>query len=567
MIIIQFLLELAGATILLLFAVRMVRTGIERAFGASFRRLMTGSRARMRASLAGLALAAIMQSSVAVAMLVAGFVGAGTLSFQIGLPAMLGADLGSALVIQFLSMEISWLAPLLLVGGGVTFLKSRSAIPKQIGRAVLGVALILIALELMRATVMPIRDSAFLPQISALLEGDFLMAFLVGAALTFVMHSSVAAVLMFVTLVAIGALPLMVGISLMLGANLGSSLLPVWMTRAMPPRARHVPVINAILRGSAAVIMIIIVNGSPLIGMLPDVGDGQKIILGHVMFNALLLLAVPFSGVLGRMTGWLVREPAASLDDIPAHYRSVLDPAALDDSSLAMACIRREIHRMLQIVEEMMVPVMELMEHFDKGRMARIVQKDMVINEALDGTRRYVAELSGRNGQANGQANDQANDQANGEATRRKELRNLLEFAIAIEAAGDVVSKTLAPLAATRARDDIRFSAEGLAELRGMHDRVVANIALAGNVLVSGDVGIARRLLEEKGEFTHRQRKSRKSHLKRLARGRVESLESSDLHLETGLAFKEFNSHIASIAYPILSREGQLLDSRLIAED
>jgi phosphate:Na+ symporter len=293
--------------------------------------------------------------------------------------------------------------------------------------------------------------------------------------------------------------------------------------------------------------------------MLPDVGDGQKIILGHVMFNALLLLAVPFSGVLGRMTGWLVREPAASLDDIPAHYRSVLDPAALDDSSLAMACIRREIHRMLQIVEEMMVPVMELMEHFDKGRMARIVQKDMVINEALDGTRRYVAELSGRNGQANGQAN--------GEATRRKELRNLLEFAIAIEAAGDVVSKTLAPLAATRARDDIRFSAEGLAELRGMHDRVVANIALAGNVLVSGDVGIARRLLEEKGEFTHRQRKSRKSHLKRLARGRVESLESSDLHLETGLAFKEFNSHIASIAYPILSREGQLLDSRLIAED
>ena len=567
MIIIQFLLELAGATILLLFAVRMVRTGIERAFGASFRRLMTGSRARMRASLAGLALAAIMQSSVAVAMLVAGFVGAGTLSFQIGLPAMLGADLGSALVIQFLSMEISWLAPLLLVGGGVTFLKSRSAIPKQIGRAVLGVALILIALELMRATVMPIRDSAFLPQISALLEGDFLMAFLVGAALTFVMHSSVAAVLMFVTLVAIGALPLMVGISLMLGANLGSSLLPVWMTRAMPPRARHVPVINAILRGSAAVIMIIIVNGSPLIGMLPDVGDGQKIILGHVMFNALLLLAVPFSGVLGRMTGWLVREPAASLDDIPAHYRSVLDPAALDDSSLAMACIRREIHRMLQIVEEMMVPVMELLEHFDKGRMARIVQKDMVINEALDGTRRYVAELSGRNGQANGQANDQANDQANGEAKRRKELRNLLEFAIAIEAAGDVVSKTLAPLAATRARDDIRFSAEGLAELRGMHDRVVANIALAGNVLVSGDVGIARRLLEEKGEFTHRQRKSRKSHLKRLARGRVESLESSDLHLETGLAFKEFNSHIASIAYPILSREGQLLDSRLIAED
>lgn len=555
MVIVQFLLELAGATILLLFAVRMVRTGVERAFGASFRRLVTGSNARFRATFAGVALAAIMQSSVAVAMLIAGFASAGTLSFQLGLPAMLGADLGSALVIQFLSMETSWLAPLLLVTGGLMFLKSQSALPKQIGRALLGVALILIALELMRATVTPIRDSAFLPQISALLERDFITAFLVGAVLTFIMHSSVAAVLMFVTMVAIGALPLMVGISLMLGANLGSSLLPLWMTRAMPPVARQVPVMNAILRGTAAVIIVVVVNRSPLIELLPDVGAGQTVILGHVLFNALLLLAVPFSGLLGTITARVMAEDVAGRDDMPAHHRSVLDLDALEDPTLAIASIKRELQRMLLIVEEMMLPVMGLLEDFDKDRMNRIIEKDLIINEALDGTRRYVADLSA------------VNDRQNGKASNRKELRNLLEFAIAIEAAGDVVSKTLSQLAANRDRDGIRFSEEGLAELRGMHDRVVANIALAGNVLVSGDVGIARRLLEEKGEFTHRQRKSRKSHLKRLAKGRVESLESSDLHLETGLAFKEFNSHVASVAYPILAREGQLLDSRLVSED
>ena len=552
MVIVQFILELAGATILLLFAVRMVRTGVERAFGSSFRRLVTGSNARFRATFAGVALAAIMQSSVAVAMLIAGFASAGTLSFQLGLPAMLGADLGSALVTQFLSMETSWLAPLLLVTGGLVFLKSQSALAKQIGRALLGVALILIALELMRATVTPIRDSAFLPQISALLERDFITAFLVGAVLTFIMHSSVAAVLMFVTMVAIGALPLMVGISLMLGANLGSSLLPLWMTRAMPPVARQVPVMNAILRGTAAIIMVLVVNRSPLIELLPDAGAGQTVILGHVLFNALLLLAVPFSGLLGAITARVMAEDVAGRDDMPAHHRSVLDLDALDDPTLAIASIKRELQRMLLIVEEMMLPVMGLLEDFDKDRMNRIIEKDLIINEALDGTRRYVADLSA------------VNDRQNGKASNRKELRNLLEFAIAIEAAGDVVSKTLSQLAVSRDRDGIRFSEEGLAELRGMHDRVVANIALAGNVLVSGDVGIARRLLEEKGELTHRQRKSRKSHLKRLAKGRVESLESSDLHLETGLAFKEFNSHVASVAYPILAREGQLLESRLV---
>jgi len=551
MLIVQFLLELAGATILLLFSVRMVRTGVERAFGASFRRIMTRSKARVRAAIAGVLLAAVMQSSVAVAMLVAGFVSAGALSFEMGLPALLGADLGSALVIQFLSMEIGWMSPLLLVVGGLLFLKSETALLRQIGRALIGVALILISLDLIRGTVTPLRESDFLPQLSYVLERDFLTAFLVGAVLTFVLHSSVAAVLMFVTLVATGTLPLMVGISLMLGANLGSSLLPLWMTRAMQPRARQVPMINALLRGSAAVVMVVIVNRSPLVGLMPEIGNGPKIILGHVLFNAMLLLAVPFSGIFAGWAARMLPDTASEREDTPAHYRSVLDQHALDSPPLAVACVRREIHRMLMVVEEMMLPVMDLLETYDKQRMGRIVEKDLIINDALDCTRLYVAELAAR----------KANSRD------RKEVRHLLEYAIAIEAAADVVSKTLAQLVANRAKEDIRFSPEGLSELRGMHDRVVANIALAGNVLVTGDVGIARRLLEEKSEFTHNQRRSRKSHLKRLAGGRVESLESSDIHLETSLAFKEFNSHIAAIAYPILSREGQLLDSRLVSEE
>jgi len=548
MLIVEFLLNLAGATLLLLFAVRMVRTGVERAYGASFRRVMTRSRARVRAALAGVFLAVIIQSSVAVAMLVAGFVGAAVLSFEAGLPAMLGADLGSALVIQFLSLDIRWLAPLLLVVGGVMFLNSEAPLLRQIGRAVLGVALILIALDLIRTTVAPIRDSAFLPDIAFILERDFLTAFLLGAGLTFLMHSSVAAVLMFVALVTSDALPLMVGISLMLGANLGSSLLPLWMTRAMAPKARQVPLMNTLIRGSAAVVMVVVVNRSPLIELLPEVGAGQKVILAHIAFNAMLLLAVPFSGIFGKWAVRLLPEKPEEGRNLPAHYRSVLDKKALNTPAMALACIQREIHRMLLIAEEMMLPVMDLLETYDRDRMKKIIETDQRLNDALDGIRLYAGDLA----------------KSITTAEHRRQLRHLLEFAIAIEAAGDIVSKTLPPLASSRAKDGIRFSAEGLAELRGMHDRIIANIALAGNVLISHDVGIARRLVEEKSEFSHRQRKSRKSHLKRLAAGRAESLESSDLHLETSLAFKDFNSQIATIAYPILSREGQLLDTRLV---
>ena len=139
----------------------------------------TGSNVSFRVTFAGIALAAIMQISLAVAILISGFVSASTLSFQLGLPAMLGADLGSALVVQFLSLKMSWLAPLLLVLGGLMFLRSQSMITKQTGRALLRVALILLALEFMRATVIPIRDTSLLPQISGYLYHDFVTTFLV----------------------------------------------------------------------------------------------------------------------------------------------------------------------------------------------------------------------------------------------------------------------------------------------------------------------------------------------------------------------------------------------------
>ena len=178
---------------------------------------------------------------------------------------------------------------------------------------------------------MPIRDSAFLPQISALLIRDFLTAFLVGATLTFIMHSAVASVLMIVTIVSLDALPLMVGLSLMLGANLGSSLLPLWVTRAMPPLARQVPLMNFIIRGSMSIIIVIAINRSQIIEFLPNINDAQKVIFCHILFNLLLLLAVPFSGLLERAASKFMARELANLEEMPVHYRSVINHDNLEN--------------------------------------------------------------------------------------------------------------------------------------------------------------------------------------------------------------------------------------------
>ncbi|MEO3415161.1 Na/Pi cotransporter family protein [Roseovarius sp. CAU 1744] len=548
MTILYFLVQLMGATMLLLYAVRMVRTGIERAFGASFRRVVTTAGSPVSSAATGLVLAVVLQSSAAVGLLVAGFFGTGTLAFPAGLAVVLGADLGSALLIQILSFKLEWLVPFLLALGGGFFIKSDGRKLKQAGRIILGVAFILISLRFLRETMDPIRDSAFLPSIAGYLERDFVTAFIVGAVLAWVMHSSVAVILMCVTLVAIDAIPVAAGVSLVLGANLGSAIIPVWLTRNMGPVARRVPVANFVIRGSGAIVALLVVNRLPVLPYLAWMGEQQTLINAHLAFNALLLLTLPFCRLLERPVQSFLPAADVQQEDLPQLHRSVLDEASLKSPSLALANLKREVLRMAQIVEGMAAPIMDFFGTYEKNQANAITARDTIVNDGLDGIRRFVADFPA----------DAATKQ------EKKRARELTEYAIALETVGDLVVKLILPLAEEKSQKGIQFSKAGHQELTDIHERMMANMTLASNVLISDDLESARLLLEEKSEMTRLERSSRKKHLKRLTEGTQTSFDSSDIHLEVVRALREINSHIASVSYPILYRGGQLLETRLI---
>ena len=547
--VLSFLTQLAGATLLLLFAVRMVRTGIERAFGTSFQRLLTADRRAINLMPVGVLLAMVLQSSAAVALLVAGFSGTGALGFTKGLAIVLGGDLGSALLIVILSLKLNWLMPVLLTLGGILFLKTERRHLKQAGRIILGIAFILIALRFLREAVDPIRDSQILPALSSYLERDFLTAFLAGTALAFVMHSSVAVILMCVALVGVGALPVMVGVSLVLGANLGSAFLPVWLTRGMDRPCRRVPFANLALRGAAAILALFLVNNAPVLDLLPPLGPGATLVALHILFNTAVLSTLALAPLLETPLTALLPEHAPLASTAP-HRRSHLDQTAISTPVTALACIRREVMRMAEVLSGMLAPVMALYDTFDKDQMRSIRDEDSVINKALDDIRLYAAALPHKEMSK----------------VQMKELRSMMDYAIALEAAGDIVVKRLLPLAEEKASNKLRFSQNGRSELESIHQQVARNLTAATNVLVSDDVESARLLLEEKAEMARLERQSRKQHLKRLSAGDADSFGSSDIHLETAYSLKELNSWIVTVAHPILVREGQLLETRLSQE-
>ena len=545
------LLQLAGAVALLLWAVRMVRTGVERSQEPALRRVLRESKSgRVRAAGIGAGIAVLLQSSTAVALLAAGFAGSGVLTVATGLALMLGADLGSALVVQILSVDLHWLVPVLLLAGGGIFFKGPTRNAKQAGRVLIGIALILISLQMIGQATEPLRDGEFLPFIVGYLRGDFITAFLIGAAFTWLVHSSVASILLVAAFAVQGIVPVELGVSLVLGANLGGGLIAVGLTRSSFVEARRIAWGNLLFRGLGALIALLAFHLlTPNVALLGD-GVARQIINLHLLFNvALLVVCLPLTGALAKLVEKLVKpKPTAEeLANPLAEAGSCLDQAVVSQPALALASATRELLRMAEIIERMLKPLMELYETGDAEKIKQARQLERAVDQAQSEIKLYLAKIN-----YGGDATD--------EARRGRELSN---FAINLEYVGDAISKTLLRLAEVRRDQKLQFSPAGWRELNDLHHQVMANMQLALNVLVSEDRESARQLLQEKDRMRSAERASYGEHLKRLQTGAAQSIETSNIHLETVRALKTINSLFASVAYPILAKSGDLLDSRL----
>lgn len=545
------LMHLAGATMLLLYSVRMVRTGVERASGSSLRRAIADrARGRVLTAVAGLVIAVLLQSSTATAVLASGFASGGLMTLTGGLALMLGADIGSALVVQVLSFDLTWLIPVLLAVGGWSFLKFDSRAIRQTGRILMGIAFVLISLSMIAAATAPLKESPFMPAIAAYLAADYVTAFLAGLAFTFLIHSSVAAVLMIAAFTAQGVLPVEASLSLMLGANVGGGLVAVWLTRGMPVAARRLPAGNLVFRflGAVAALLIFRYVQPPLDQIGPN--PMRQVINVHLLFNVVLaIVCLPLVGPMAGLLEKLMAEPGSAEMQDRLKPASALDRKVLSNPGLALASATREVLRMAEVVEVMTRPVMDLFESGNQREAARLRALDEEVNEAHTAIKLYLAEVN----------------RGRLSAEEAERSMGLAGFAIDLERAGDVVTKSLLPLALEKNKKKIAFSGDGWKELTDVHDRVMANMQLAMNVLVSDDVDSARQLIAEKDRMRSLERKSHDRHLERLKAGSAESVASSDIHLDTVRALKEINTLFSSVAVPILSRSGQLLESRLVA--
>ena len=540
------ILNLAAAAALLIWAVRLVRTSFERAFSSQMRqwlKLTTGN--RLTAAMTGVGISIMLQSSTAVALLLASFMPASAMSVSMGLAIILGADLGSAIVVQILSSRISLLTPLLLLSGVFFFMRTNRRVLRQIGRILIGLSLIFVSLGMISEASAPLANNAAIKNVFIYLSDDLLTGFVLAAFLAWMMHSSIAAVLLFATLAANGVLPLNAAFAMTLGANLGGSFIAVFLTLKSDINIRKVVLANLLLRGGGALVALGLIHEFDIINHIYGATSQLKVLNFHLFFNAAVLLAGII--LLTPASGFVAILLPEKQDTEELSMRSVLDLSVQNEPARAFACVRRELVDMGNRIENMLRDAMDLFENYDQNIAERLRAEEHNIAKNAFDLRVYLSGI-------------RSDDPSEDTGTRAFDFAGI---ATNLESGADAIGRKIVTLAKRMHHDRTHFSEDGRHELMDFYDKVLRNIQQGILVLMSEDVETARELVAQKEMIRELNQKLERKHLTRLRQGLTETIETSAIHIDLLRSLKVLNTGFAMIAYPLLREHGALLKSRL----
>ncbi len=536
------LLDLMGGVALLLWGLHMVHSGILRAFGPDLRLILAGAlKNRLAAFAAGVGLTALLQSSTATALITSSFTAEGLVSLVPALAIMLGANVGTTLIVQILSFNIAAAAPVLFILGLVAFRGGARSRIKDLGRVSIGLGLMLLALHILLDTLAPAENAPGVRVLMNAITGDPVLCIVIGAAVTWAVHSSVATVLLIMSLAYAHFVTPYAALALVLGANLGSAINPVFEgARRDNPASYRLPAGNLLnrLAGILLVAPLLRPITEALQAWQPDLAKATAEF--HIAFN--LVTAVIFIGLLDPMARMLKKLLPNRVPEVDPARPRYLDESALETPSLALADAARETLHMGDLVEVMLRKVMAAVMTNDRALVDQVSRMDNAVDGLDEAIKLYLTKLT------RGSLDEREGQRA----------MEIISFAINLEHIGDIIDKNLSELATKKIKRRFQFSPEGADELSAFHKRTMDSLRIAFGVFMSGDVGEARKLLAEKAALRNAELAATERHLDRLREGRPETIETTSLHLDVLRDLRRIHSHICSVAYPVLDAAGEL---------
>jgi phosphate:Na+ symporter len=527
--------SLFGGMALLLYGMQLVGEGLQQAAGGRMRHILGSiTNNRLKGMLAGAFITAVIQSSSATTVMLVGFAGSGLMTLSQSVSVILGADIGTTVTVQLIAFKIFDYALLIVGIGFLLVFTCRRKILRYVGQAILGFGLIFFAIKIMSDAMEPLRDSAVMKLLLVSFGHQPLVALIISALFSALVHSSAATIGLAITLGLQGLLPLTAAIPVIFGANIGTCVTAVASSIGGSAESRRVAMAHVFFKLMGVLVFLPFIQ--PFARLVAWTADDvpRQIANAHSLFNVgITVLFLPCAGLLASVIALLVPEDKAQPGVFAAKY---LDERMLDTPSMALGQAHRESLRMADIVSDMLTKTIETFAREDGELIERIQDQDNQVDILDRDIKHYLTKLSQQ-----GLTVEQS----------RREI-GLLSFVNNLENIGDIVDRNLMELAKKKLRNRARFSEPGAEEIRLLHKQVQQNLELAIAAFASQDRTLAQQVLERKLELSQTERKFRQAHIGRLHAGYRESIETSEIHLDVLTNLKRINSHTTAVAYPIL---------------
>ena len=544
----QVILGFGGYVALLLWGVHMVQTGVQRAYGKALGIWLARALGNpLRAFLTGLAITAAIQSSTATGLMITGLASNGLVAVAPGLAAMLGANVGTTLIVQVLSFNPTFLAPGLILVGVWMFRHYAPGRARDLGRTLVGLGLLLLALDQLVSMFEPLKSAPLLALALEALEQAPVLALIASAVLAWASHSSVAVVILIMSLAHHGLAQPALAYALVLGANLGTAINPVLEgVSDKNPASRRLPVGNLGTRLAGCITgMAALPWADGMMGLLGS-DPAHAVANFHVLFNVLVAacfmpLLRPYAHVLTRL---LPHQGDPNDPALPIY----LDVSAHEVPAVAMGQAAREALRLTDLLQESLQSTQSalLEENSQAGSHARY------LNSAIDqlelSITGYLAKL----------------DQESLSAEDQQYLKTILTFSMNMSHAAGLAGMGLLGHATQLRRAHWVLEPAQREELRTTLERLRHNLRQASALFVSGDRDAARRLAFEKDYFRTLEAHAADRHLERIKAGHLEAADVGAFYLNILRDASSVNACLINAsAYPILERHGELRPNRL----
>ncbi|MGB3366359.1 MAG: Na/Pi cotransporter family protein, partial [Acidaminobacteraceae bacterium] len=345
-----------GGLGLFLFGMQMMGAGLQKAAGKKLERIIEIlTTNRFMGVIVGALVTGVIQSSSATTVMVVGFVNAGIMKLSQAVGVIMGANIGTTITGQIISLSIDKIAPLSIGIGMILWMTSKKDSQKNLAEILIGLGILFLGMEFLKDSLKPLRELEAFSTMILTLSHNPILGVLVGFILTFVLQSSSASIGMLIALAAQGVLPLTAALPILYGDNIGTCTTALLSSIGAGKNAKRAAIIHLAFNIIGTLLFVLLLT-NPIMRIVTSwdpTNVGRQIANAHTIFNlSNVVIQFPFAFILVKIAMWLVPEKE---DEAPAKLTRFIDDRILETPTIAMKSVIKETLNMGNIAKNSLI--------------------------------------------------------------------------------------------------------------------------------------------------------------------------------------------------------------------